>query len=116
MRVGGRSVPDVVGVERCGVGVIVVDDRDTEPVRERAPDVELGPGRVPEVGRATGREHPVGARRARRVKADSAHLSAVYTGYPEHLVKGVHERLDGLVRAFPDQARQLGHGLNKEPP
>src|SRR5215469_5683121 len=105
----------MVGVNRGGVGVIVVHDRYAEARLERAPDVELVPAGVPEVGRAPGGEDPGGAGGPRGVQADREHLLPWHAGHGEHLVELVDQRLDRLVRAFADETGQLRHRVHEEP-
>jgi len=110
-----RAVPHVVSVKGGGVAVVVVDDRDAEAPLERAPDVEPVPAGVAEVGRAPGGEHPRGTRRARRVQPDREHLLPEHTGHAQNFVKGVNQRLDGLLRPLTHEAGQFRHRVHKEP-
>ena len=78
----------VVGVQRGGVGVVVVHDGNPDPGLQRAADVEAAPGRVAEVGGALQRDDAVRADRARRVQPDRAHLGPRDPGELEHLRPG----------------------------
>ena len=98
---------DVVGVQRGGVGVVVVDDRQADAGLERAPDVEAAPRGLREVRRALGRDHAVGAGRARRVEPDRPDRRRGGAGrrsrtWSDRLGHGV----DGRIGALADQARR----------
>ena len=66
---GVRAEAGVVGVERRGVAVVVVDDGQPEPRLQGAAEIEAAPARVGEVRRALRRDDAVGAGRARACRA-----------------------------------------------
>ena len=112
---GFRPEVNVVRVQRRGVRVVVVDDRQAEPGLQGAADVEPAPGRIGEVHRAPRRDHPVGAGRAGGVQAHRLHRRPGHPGQAEDAGERVVERLDGHRRAFPDPAGRLHQPVNQEP-
>jgi hypothetical protein len=98
----------MVGVQGRRVAVVVVDHRELEALGQRCPDVEAAPAGVAEVRRALGRDDAVPAGGAGRVQTHGPDRGDRHAGKVEHLVHGVDQRLNGLVRAFPDVAGELG--------
>ena len=105
---------DVVGVEGGGVAVVVVHDRQAEPVGERAAEVEAPPFRLGEVRGALGGDHSVGAGRTGSVQAHPAYRGPLDPGQLEDVVQRVGERLDGDLRPLQDPARRLDHPVHQE--
>ena len=104
-----------MGIQRGRVPVVVVDHRKPEAFGQRPPDVEAAPAGMAEVRRALGRDDAIPAGRTRSIKAHRADRRYRHAGEREHLLHGVDQRLDGLVRALPDVARNLRHLVDKEP-
>ena len=105
-----------MGVQRGGIGVVVVDDRQTELVLECGTEVVALPLAMPEVGAATRRDHPVGSRGSRRVEADPEHLPSIDAGQLDRCLEGVAQRADRSGRALGDTARQLDQTVDQEAP
>ena len=111
---GGRAVPDEVCVERRRVPVVVVDDREAEPSLESRTDVEPAPLRLTEVRGTAGGDHPVRARRTRRVQTHGPYVLARDTASFKHVVQRVGQRLNGDFRTLLDAARRLHHTVHQE--
>ena len=83
-----RAEVAVVGVERGGVGVVVVDDRQADLVLERAADVEPVPVDVPEV-RGAARGDDTLRRRRPGVSRPTARTRCGEAGLVEDVVEGL---------------------------
>jgi hypothetical protein len=109
-----RTEVDLVRVERRGIAVVVVGDRQADPLLQPTADVEAAPRRLGEVGGALGADHTVGARRAGRVEADRHHLRERRTRRCQRRLHGLDHRLDRRVRAVRHPARDLEHTVDEE--
>ena len=110
--VGAEEV--LVGVQRGGVAVVVVEHRQAEAGLGRGADVVAAPRRLLEVGRSLRRDHPGGAGRTWGVEADGEHGGV---GHAAGLEGDLHRRGDGLeggVGTLVDAARDLGHVVDEE--
>ena len=110
-----RAEVRVVGVQRRGVGVVVVDHRQADPGLDRAADVEAAPAGVGEVDRAAERDDPVRAGRPGRVQADAEHVLARRAGDHQDPLERLGQCLDRDGGSLPDPAGRLDQVIHQEP-
>ena len=117
-RVPGRGVAELllVGVQRGGVSVVEVGDRQAQRTLHRGPEVEPPPLRLGEVGGTPAGDHTGGAGRARRVQPDRRHAAAGDPGLGERGGKHLPDGLDRGCRTLGDPAGHLQHPADEEHP
>ena len=103
---GDRAEVHVVGVQRGGVAVVVVDHREAELALERLAHVEPAPA-LCEVGRTLRADHPGGRRRPGRVEPHADHGGGVDAGQLDRRLERLAHGRDRDVGALGHAAREL---------
>ena len=104
----------LMGVQRRGIAVVVVEDRQAEVGLGRGADVVVAPRRLLEVRRSLRRDDARGAGRTRGVEADGENCGVRYASGFEGDLHRTRNGFESGIGTLVDAARNLGHVVDEK--